>query len=120
MKKKYVGFKKNIKKHGLIFHYNIIADPLLGIGYISVRCIICSCSEFLRKLSSPCNRSQDNYNQEQYKGENQNCFYWPILGSYNNWQIIHCIEIIRQHESTDTYINVHIKYIFHQEHCFQH
>ena len=32
IKKKAVGFKKNIKKHGLLFHYNIRADTLLGIG----------------------------------------------------------------------------------------
>ena len=27
MKKKSVGFKKNIKKHYLLFHFNIRADP---------------------------------------------------------------------------------------------
>ena len=29
--KKTIGFKKNIKNHGLIFHYNIRADLMLGI-----------------------------------------------------------------------------------------
>ena len=51
--KKYVGFKKNIKKHGLLFHYNIRAYPLLGIGFVGVRRIPCSCSELLRKLAYP-------------------------------------------------------------------
>ena len=37
IKKKYVGFKKNIKKHDFIFHYNIRKDPMLGIGYVDVR-----------------------------------------------------------------------------------
>ena len=39
--------------------------------------------------------------------------HWPILGFYNNWKTIHCIESRKQHESTDTeiniYINVHMK-----------
>ena len=40
--KKSAAFKKNIKNHGLIFHYNIRADPMLGIGYVAVRHIPCS------------------------------------------------------------------------------
>ena len=48
IKKKGVGFNKNIKNHGLLFHYNIISDPLLVIGYIYIRQIPCSCSECLR------------------------------------------------------------------------
>ena len=43
IKKKAVGIKKNIDKHGLLFHYNIREDPLLGIGYVSIRWITCSC-----------------------------------------------------------------------------
>ena len=60
-------------------------------------------------MASPCNRIQDRYNQYQCKGENQNCVYWPILGSYKNWKIIHCIESIKYHESSDTDTNVCIK-----------
>ena len=41
IKKKAVGFKKNIKKRGLLFHYNLIAEPLLGIFYVSIRQIPC-------------------------------------------------------------------------------
>ena len=32
---KYLGFKKNNRKNGLLFQYNIIAGTLLGIGYVS-------------------------------------------------------------------------------------
>ena len=99
---KYVGFKKNIKKHGLIFCYNIRADNLLGIGYVYVRLIHFSCYACLSKMYSPWNISQDKYNQDQYKSENQNCVYWPILGSYNNWKIVHCIDSRKQHKSTNT------------------
>ena len=58
-----------------------------------------------------CNRSQGIYNQDRYKGENQNCVYWLIIGSYNNWHIICCVESIKQHESSDTDIDVNIKKI---------
>ena len=84
IKKLAIGFKKAIKKHGLPFHYNIKSYTFGGIGYISVRSITCICSGCLRKLASPWNRSQDKHNQDQYKDENKNCVYWPIMGSYNN------------------------------------
>ena len=58
IKKKSVGFKNNIRYHGLDFHYNIRADTMLGIDYICVRQIICSCSAYLRKLDSPWNIRQ--------------------------------------------------------------
>ena len=32
------------------------------------------------------------------------------MGSYNNWQIIHCIDIIKWHEETNTYINFNIRH----------
>ena len=53
IKGKAVGFKNNIKKHGLVFHFNIRADPMLGIGYVAIIRIPCSCSGYLRKLDYP-------------------------------------------------------------------
>ena len=85
------------------------ADHFLDIGYVSVKRIPCFCSGYLRKLSSPWSMSQDKYNKDRYKGANQNCVYWDILGYYNNWKIIYYIDSIEQHESTNTDKNVHIK-----------
>ena len=65
IKKKAVGLNNNIKYHGFIFHYNIRADPMSVIGYVTVIWITCSCSACLRKLYSPCNIIQDKYNQGQ-------------------------------------------------------
>ena len=59
IKNKAVGFRENIKKHGLLFQYNIRADPLLGVVYVAFIQIPCSCSECLRKIASTWNRSQD-------------------------------------------------------------
>ena len=36
---------------------------MLGIGYVVVICIICSCSECIGKLDYLCNIRQDKYNQ---------------------------------------------------------
>ena len=44
IKKNVVGFKNNIKNHGLLFYWNIIADTLLRVGYVSVRIITFSYS----------------------------------------------------------------------------
>ena len=96
-RKKAVVLKNNIKKYGLLFLYNIRADTLLGIGYVDSRWVPYLYSKWLSKRDSPCNISQVNYNKYQYKVENQNCIYWPILGSYNNWQIIHCMSSRKQH-----------------------
>ena len=60
-------YKKNLKNHGLLFHYNIREDPMLVISYVVVRQILCSCSACFRKLASPLNRSQDKYNQDRHK-----------------------------------------------------
>ena len=109
IKEKAVGFKKNMKKHGLLFHCNIRAYTLLGIHYVSVIRIPCRCSACLRKLISPWKTSEDKYIQDRYKSDNQNYVHWPILGSYNNWKISHCIDCIKVLKSTNSNINVHIK-----------
>ena len=73
---------------------------LLSYGYhVSV--------QIFKGMDYQWNRNQDKYNQVWYKGENQNCVYWPIIGSYNNWKIIHCIDSIKK-ESTDNDRNVPI------------
>ena len=61
--KKAVGFEKNIKNHGLLFHYNIAADNMLGVFYVAVIRISCRCSTCVSKLYSPWNIRQDKYNQ---------------------------------------------------------
>ena len=48
----------NIKKNGLLFHYNIRADPMLGIGYAAVIRIQCSYFSCVSNLDSTWNRRQ--------------------------------------------------------------
>ena len=65
---------------------------MLVIAHVDVRRIRCICSACLSKLDSPCNISRDKYNQDQYKVENKNCVHWPIIGYYNQCQIINFID----------------------------
>ena len=69
-----------------------MAHTMLGIGNVAFICIPYRCSSCLRKMDSTWNIIQDNYNQYPQKGENKQCVYWPILGLYTNWKIIHCID----------------------------
>ena len=48
--RKAVGFRNNINKHDQIFHNNIRAYTLLGVGYVAVRQTPCSYPASLRKL----------------------------------------------------------------------
>ena len=82
---------------------------MLGIIYVDIICIPCIYYVCLRKMVYPWNRRQYKSNKVLYKGENQQCVIWPILGSYNNWWIINCIGSRKQHEETITEINVHIE-----------
>ena len=109
IKKKYVGFRKNIKKRCLLFCYNIRENHFFGMTYVDFRWIPCSFSACLRKLDYSWNRIQDNYNQDRYKGANKKCICWPILGIYNNWNIICFVDMIKHHKSFNTDINVNIK-----------
>ena len=62
------------------------------------------------KLFYPWNTCQNKHNKDEYKWGNKVFVYWPILGCYNNWKIIYCIESRKQQESIDTDVYVHIKY----------
>ena len=53
-----VGFKKSIKKHGFIFHCNTRTDHFVGVGYVAIGRIPCSCYACLKKLDSTWNIRQ--------------------------------------------------------------
>ena len=79
--KKKNWFQEVYLKARFYFRHNIRVNTMLGVGCVCVIWIPCSCSECLRKLDYPKNRRQYKYSQDRYKGENQQCVYWPILGS---------------------------------------
>ena len=99
-----------MKKNAFVSRYNIRADTLLDVGYVAVILIPCICYECLSKMDSLWNISKDKYNKYWYEGSNQNCVYCPFLWTYNNTQLIHCIDSRKQNNSTNTDIDVYKKH----------
>ena len=72
---------------GLSKNYHLLFDPKLGHGICAIFCIPCSCVGFTSMLDRPCIYGILSKKQAQYQPV-INCNYWPVLGSYNNWNII--------------------------------
>ena len=72
---------------GLGNNYHIIFDPKLGHVTCAIRCINCDftvCTSILVKswVHGIPLKQQPCYQPVKY------CTYWPVLGSFNNWNII--------------------------------
>ena len=72
---------------GFSKHYNLRFDTNLGHDICAIRRIPCAyvgCTSMLDKpwVSSMLSKKQASYQPVA------NCTYWPVLGSYNNWNII--------------------------------
>ena len=65
---------------GLSKHYNFRFDPKLGIG-------LCACVACTSMLDKPWIYGIPSEKQERYKPVTK-CTYCPVLGSFNNWNII--------------------------------
>ena len=74
---------------------------MLGVGFVAVRRIPCYCVACVKKVASKWQSNKDIYNQDRYIGDNPNCIYWDILGSYNNWKIIKCIDKVKDKSKED-------------------
>ena len=87
------GFRKAIKGElytGMRAHYNIHADPDLGLGKVAVRRIPCGCRTCLEKLRTKWDRSNEYTPEEQPRfARNEDCKYSPVFGIYNDWTILH-------------------------------
>ena len=78
------------KKHGvrgLSKHYCMMFDPKLGHGVCSIGRIPCVCNEYTYMLDKPQVHSLPSQQQLRYQPVTS-CTYWPVLGSFNRWNII--------------------------------
>ena len=69
-------------------HYHLRFDPKLGHGMCTIRHIACAfvaCISMLGKtwITGIPSKKQARYQPVTY------CTHWPVLGSFNNWNIIH-------------------------------
>ena len=88
---------------GLSKHYHLRFDPKLGMGICEIRRIPCdffSCTSMLDKLWITGIPPDE---QERYKPTTKST-YWPVLGSFNNWNMIQL-----SHNSTpsETFDEIH-------------
>ena len=80
----------NSKPHGargLSKHYHLRFDPKLGMGVCEIRRIPCACVACTSILYKPWIYGISSDKQECYKPFTK-CTYWPVLGTFNNWNII--------------------------------
>ena len=72
---------------GFIKHYHFRFDPKLGNGVYENCLITCACVACTSMLDKPCVYGIPSYKQDRYKPVTK-CKYWPLLGSFNNWNSI--------------------------------
>ena len=88
---------------GLSKHYHLRFYPKLGMGEFAFLHIPCSCVACTSMLDKPWISVMPLDKQERYKPFT-NCTYLPVLGSFNNWNIIQL-----SHKSTpsDAFNEIH-------------
>ena len=72
---------------GLSKYYHFRFDPKLGMVICAIFRIPCSCVEYTLMLDKPWISGIPQYKQDIYK-HLINCAYWPVLGPFNNWNIM--------------------------------
>ena len=72
---------------GLSKNYNMIFDPQLGHSIFAIRLIPCVCVEFTSTLEKPGIPGFPPQQQPRYQPVTY-CTYWPVLGSFKNWNVI--------------------------------
>ena len=84
-------------------HFHLRFDPKLVMGVCAIRRIPCAsfaCTSMLYKYFISGIPSDK---QERYKPVTK-CSYWPLSGSFNNWNII---ELSQKSTSIDTFDEIH-------------
>ena len=68
-------------------HYHLRFDPKLGMGVCASRRIPCVCVACTSILDKAWISGIPSDKQDRYKPVTK-CTYWPVLGTFNNWNII--------------------------------
>ena len=73
---------------GLSKHYHLRFDPKLGMGVCAICRVPYACVACTSMLDKPCISGILSDKQERYKPVTK-CTYWPVLGAFKTWKIIH-------------------------------
>ena len=88
---------------GLSKHYHLRFDPKLGMGVCAIRRISCACVASTSMLDKPWISGIQPEKQERYKTVTK-CTYWPVVGSFNNLNII---KLSQKSTLSDTFDAIH-------------
>ena len=88
---------------GLSKHYHLCFDTKLGMGICEICLIPCACVACTSMLDKPWISDITPNEQEHYKPVTE-CTYWPVLGYFNNWNIIH---LSQKSNPSDTFDEIH-------------
>ena len=88
---------------GLGKHYHLRFDPKLGMGVCAICRIPCACVACTSMLDKPWIYNIPSDKQYQYKPVTK-CTYWPVLGAFNNWNII---QLSSKSTSSDIFDEIH-------------
>ena len=83
---------------GIGKHYHLRFDPKLGMGKCAIRRIPCVYVPCTSMLDKPWISGRPSEKQERYQQVTK-CTYWPVLGAFNNWNII---QLSSKSTSSDT------------------
>ena len=72
---------------GMSKYYHLRFDPKLGNGVCEILRTPCACAACTSMLDKTWISGIQSYKQEHYKPITK-CTYWPVLGPFNNWNII--------------------------------
>ena len=85
---------------GISKHYNLQLEPKLGHGTCEIRRIPCVCVEFTNIMDNPWAPGVDHTQKPCYQPV-VDCTYWPVLCSFNDWNIIQFTNKIKYSEEFD-------------------
>ena len=84
----FVGpYSKPHGARGLSKHYHLRFDTKLGDGVFEIRRIPCDYVACTSILDKPWISGIPSDKRERYKSVTK-CIYWPVVGPFNNWNII--------------------------------
>ena len=84
-------------------HYHLRFDPKLDMGICAIRRIPCACVACTSMLDKPWIYGIPLDKKEGYKPVNK-CTYWPVLGAFNNWNII---QLSQKSTPSDAFDEIH-------------
>ena len=94
-------------ERGLSKHYNLRFYPKLEMGVCATCRIPCACVSCTSMLDKPYISGIHPEEQERYKPVTK-CNYLPVLGYFNNWNII---KLSQKSTSSDTFDEIHQVFI---------